>query len=297
MAQDEFLAYITERKGVIDRELDAATQPADTRPQVIFDSMRHTLLSGGKRLRPITCLAVYEMYRKDVARVMKVALAMEMIHASSLILDDLPCMDDGALRHGVETNHRVFGEDIAILAAKGLLNLAYELAGRAVSEKAVPERQAARVLLELTQSVGTDGIIGGQAIDLQSEGRSIDFETLEYIHSHKTGALFIAAARLGAMVAGARERDILAITSYAKNLGLAFQITDDLLDVEGSPEETGKDRGADSNKTTFVSFCGVEEAHRLVGDLIAVSLDALAPFGDRAIRLRQLAEFVKVRRK
>lgn len=296
MNSESFVDYIVRRKTDIDRELAALVTPGAVRPAVVYESMRHTLLSGGKRLRPITCLAVYEMYRKDSERVLPVALAMELIHTSSLILDDLPCMDDGRMRHGQQTNHLVFGEDIAILASKALLNMAFELPARLLDEKRLPQRLAARVFLELTNAIGPDGIIGGQVIDLESEGKAIDFETLEYIHSHKTGALFIGAARLGAIAAGARERDLAAITTYAKNLGLAFQITDDVLDIAGDPSVTGKDHGADLNKTTFVSFCGVDEARRLVDDLLKVSMEALQPFGDKAERLVQLAEFVKERK-
>ena len=215
---------------------------------------------------------------------------MELVHASSLILDDLPSMDDAPLRRGRKANHLEFGEAIAILAAFGLLNLAYGTLAR-VYEPAL----ASRVSALLADAIGLDGLIGGQAADLLATEQQIDFEMLERIHRGKTGALFSAAATAGALVAGAQADAIGSLAAYAKNLGLAFQIIDDLLDVEGNPAETGKAVREDAKKTTFVSFSGVTGARQLATELCQTADRALTPFGRRADRLRELSAFVAAR--
>jgi geranylgeranyl pyrophosphate synthase len=212
---------------------------------------------------------------------------MELVHASSLILDDLPSMDDAPLRRGQRTNHLEFGEAIAILAAFGLLNLAFGTLARTY-EPAV----AARLVAILSDAVGSDGLIGGQAADLLATDRHISFETLEQIHRGKTGALFSAAAAAGGIVSGASAEVIRSLSAYAKNLGLAFQIIDDLLDVEGDPKETGKATREDAKKTTFVSFSGIDGARQLALELCQTADRALEPFGRRADRLRELSQFV-----
>jgi geranylgeranyl pyrophosphate synthase len=188
--------------------------------------------------------------------------------------------------------HRVVGEANAILAAVALLNLAFARVAEAEGLRERVRRQAAQ---GLTRAIGSSGLIGGQVADLAATGRKLDLDALEYVHSHKTGALFQAAAELGALGAGGRERDLEALRRYAKNLGLAFQITDDLLDYSGNPSITGKDAGLDRDKTTFVNLCGIDGARQLVDELIAASVAALAPFGKRAGRLTALAEMVRER--
>jgi geranylgeranyl diphosphate synthase type II len=215
-----------------------------------------------------------------------------MVHACSLILDDLPCMDDANLRRGRPTAHRVFGESTAILAAFALLNAGFELVHKA---EGLREKGRRQITLQLAQALGPQGLSGGQLADLESTGRQLDLEALEFIHSHKTGALFIAAAEMGALAAGARPRELASLHRYAKNLGLAFQITDDLLDYSGSPEVTGKDAGLDRNKTTFVDLCGIDGSRRLVDELIDASVGALAPFGKRGEIFIALAELVRCR--
>jgi geranylgeranyl diphosphate synthase type II len=212
---------------------------------------------------------------------------MELVHASSLILDDLPSMDDAPLRRGRRTNHLEFGEAIAILAAFGLLDLAFGTLAREYE----PEL-AARLATLVSDAVGPDGLIGGQALDLLATEQQITFETLERIHRGKTGALFGASATAGALTAGAPPDAVAALAAFAKNLGLAFQIVDDLLDVEGDPAETGKAVRADARKTTFVSFSGVQGARTLARELCQSADRALAPFGRRADRLRELSAFV-----
>jgi geranylgeranyl diphosphate synthase type II len=215
-----------------------------------------------------------------------------MVHTSSLILDDLPSMDNATLRRGRPTLHAVAGEANAILAAVGLLNGAFALIQEA---PALSDRARGRASARLADAVGAAGLIGGQVADLEATGRKIDLDALEYIHSHKTGALFIAAAELGAIAAAGRARDVEALGRYAKNVGLAFQITDDLLDYSGNPGTTGKDAGLDRNRTTFVNLCGIDGARRLVDELIDASLDALAPLSRRAEILAGLAAMVRDR--
>ncbi len=254
-------------------------------------AMAYTVLAPSKQVRAVLVLLCAELCRGNTARAIPAAAAIELVHASSLILDDLPSMDDAPLRRGRRASHLEFGEAVAILAAFGLLNRAYgELA------RAYDPPLASRMTVLLSDAVGPDGLIGGQALDLRATDKAIDFEALERIHRGKTGALFVAAAACGAVVAGAAAEPIASLSAYAKNLGLAFQIVDDLLDVAGNPSETGKAVRADARKTTFVSFSGVDGARQLAAELCQTADRALAPFGSRADRLRELSAFVAGRR-
>jgi geranylgeranyl diphosphate synthase type II len=254
-------------------------------------AMAYTVLAPSKQVRAVLVLLCAELCRGHAARAVPAAAAIELVHASSLILDDLPSMDNAPLRRGRRASHLEFGEAVAILAAFGLLNLAYGAIARAYDPPI-----GARMASMIADAVGPDGLIGGQALDLQATDRPIDFETLERIHRGKTGALFVAAAACGALTAGAAAEPIAALSAYAKNLGLAFQIVDDLLDVAGDPSETGKAIRADARKTTFVSFSGVDGARQLATELCDTADRALAPFGAKADRLRQLSAFVAARR-
>lgn len=287
--------YLDEMRAWIDTELRRRLPPADTYPPRLHQALHYTLMHPGKRLRPIVCLAVGSIFGASGGELIAAACAVEMVHTSSLILDDLPCMDDASLRRGHPTCHRVYGEATAILAAVALLNGAFRIIAEEAPAGRGADRLVRRILDRLSASIGPSGILGGQSIDLESVGRTLDFETLEYIHSHKTGSLFICAAEIGALVGGAPQAEMSAISAYAKNLGLAFQVTDDLLDEAGTPEITGKDAGLDRDKTTFVTFAGREGARRLVDDLIEAALHALEPFRGRASRLAEIAELVRVR--
>jgi geranylgeranyl pyrophosphate synthase len=219
-----------------------------------------------------------------------------MVHTASLILDDLPSMDDAKTRRGRPTCHVAHGESTAILAAFALINRAFEIL--AEGWPGGPDAtQRAAIARELARAIGQDGMIAGQSVDLLMTDREIDFPTLEFIHSRKTGALFTASAALGALSARARPAELAAIVTYAKNLGLAFQIVDDLIDVTGGVAEAGKDVGKDVKKTTFVSFSGIEGARALARELIAASEAALVPFAARAEPLRELARYVVTRRR
>jgi geranylgeranyl diphosphate synthase, type II len=254
-------------------------------------SMAYTALAPSKQVRAVLVLLCAELCRGDAARAVPAAASIELVHAASLILDDLPSMDNAPLRRGRRANHLEFGEATAILAAFGLLNLAYGALARSYEPPL-----AARMASLLSDAVGPDGLIGGQELDLRATDREITFETLERIHRGKTGALFVAAAACGALTAGAAAEPIAALTAYAKNLGLAFQIVDDLLDVAGTTADTGKAVRADARKTTFVSFSDPDGARQLAAELCDTADRALAPFGAAGDRLRELSSFVASRR-
>lgn len=286
----------------MERRLPGLLPAEDERPESVHRAMRYAALGAGKRVRPVLTLAVVEMFGggDDDEAVVDVACAVELVHASSLVLDDLPSMDDAELRRGRPTVHRAFGEATAILAAFGLLNLAFQRLADAAQRLALSRYAPEDLVHHLADAIGTAGLIGGQTLDLEStpadlppyDGGHGALERLEYVHSHKTGALFLAAGELGAMAADARRRDLESVGRYAKNLGLAFQIEDDLLDALATPEETGKDVRKDTGKTTFVSLLGVDGARALADELLAFAIDSLEPLGRRADPLRALAEFV-----
>lgn len=250
-------------------------------------AMAYTALAPSKQVRAVLVMLCAELCRGNASRAVCAAAAIELVHSASLVLDDLPSMDDAPLRRGRRANHLEFGEAVAILAAFGLLNLAYGAIARAYDPPI-----AARMSALIADAVGPEGLIGGQALDLRATDQPTDFEMLERIHRGKTGALFVAAAACGALTAGAAAEPIAALTAYAKNLGLAFQIVDDLLDVSGDPSQTGKAVRADARKTTFVSFSGVAGARQLAAELCETADRALAPFGAKADRLRELSAFV-----
>ena len=265
----------------------------DLRPEQVHRAMRYAVLSPGKRIRPMLALAAAEMLGGKPEDALDLACAVEFVHCCSLVLDDLPSMDDAQLRRGRPTLHREFGEDVALLAAFALLNRGYALVAEASQRLNLSRYSPEELLHQLAQAIGTEGLIGGQALDLESGAGSPALTELEYIHSHKTGALFLAAAELGAMAVDARRRDLEAIGAFAKNLGLAFQIEDDLLDVLATSAETGKDAGQDASKATFVKLLGVAGARSLADELLEFALASVAPFGRKAEVLRALVDFVR----
>jgi geranylgeranyl diphosphate synthase type II len=285
----ELPTFIASHIAAIEHELDRVTPAASERPEALHRAMRYTLFAPSKRVR-----AVLTLLSADVCgvgdRALPAAAAIELIHASSLILDDLPALDNANLRRGRPSNHVAHGEAMALMAAFNLFNLAF-----ATVADAYDPLLAKQIAGLLATSVGSAGLIGGEVEDLLATETAISFEALEIIHRWKTGALFVAAATAGALTAGARGDQVAALASYAKNLGLAFQIVDDLLDVEGDPAVTGKPKLADARKTTFVSFSGVDGAHELATELCHTAVRALAVFGPRADRLRELATFVAKR--
>jgi geranylgeranyl diphosphate synthase type II len=258
----------------------------------VVEAMRYTLLAPSKRVRAILAMFAADVCSPSGAvRARSAACAIEAIHAASLMLDDLPSMDNAPLRRGRPAAHIAFGEAVTILAAFGLLNAAFASLARSYEPPL-----ASRLADVAGDAIGLDGLVAGQAEDVLATDASINFDTLERIHRRKTGALFGAAAVAGGMTAGGNEYELAALSAYAKNLGLAFQIVDDLLDVTGNPAETGKATRADARKTTFVSFSGVAGARQLAGELCDTAIAALAPFGSRATGLTELARFVAARR-
>jgi geranylgeranyl diphosphate synthase, type II len=277
-------AFFFDYQRRIETELRRLVPPEGQR---VPQAMAYTVHSPSKRVRAVLTMLSAELCGGAADRALPAAAAIELVHASSLILDDLPAMDDAPLRRGRPSNHLEFGEPIAILAAFGLLNLSYGVIARAYE----PVLASALSTL-VSAAVGPDGLIGGQAADLMATDSQISFETLEQIHRGKTGALFVASATAGALTSGAGADQQQWLAAFAKNLGLAFQIVDDLLDVEGDPAETGKAIKADLKKTTFVSFSGVAGARLLAAELCQTADRALAPFGRRADRVRKLSAFV-----
>ena len=253
----------------------------------VEQAMAYTLHASSKRVRAVLVMLAAELCGGGVPRALTAACVMVMVHAASLILDDLPSMDNAPLRRGKPANHVAYGEAIAILAAFGLLDAAFGLVARTYEPPL-----AVKMTALMADAVGSQGLIGGQAADLLATDQQITFEMLERIHRGKTGALFSAAATAGAMTADGPDGSIGALQAFAKNLGLAFQIIDDLLDVEGTPEITGKPIREDLKKTTFVSFSGVTGARQLATELCHTADLALERFGRRAQRLRELSAFV-----
>jgi len=292
----ELDSYLKERVAIIERELHKAVAESDGPASRLFDAMRYSLLAGGKRLRPVLALAACEAVGGRIEAAMGLACAIEMIHTYSMIHDDLPCMDDDDLRRGRPTNHKVYGEAIATLAGDALLTDAFKVA--ACSTAPVDPAPVLQTVVELAEAAGSAGMVAGQAIDLLGEGQQLDLGQLEYLHGKKTGALFVAAVRGGARLGGADQSQLEALTDYARVLGLAFQVIDDLLDVESSIEQMGKRTQKDQahGKATYPAIVGVEKSRELARELERRALKALSAFGERAEPLRHLASFAVERK-
>ena len=258
---------------------------------VLRESMEYSLMAGGKRLRPVLLMAAADAVGADGTKFLPVACALEMIHTYSLIHDDLPAMDDDDYRRGKLTNHMVYGDAVAILAGDALLTLAFTVILR---QRDVSAETLLRVVDEISRAAGAEGMVGGQVLDLRAEGVRISMEELRRVHMGKTGALFHAALRSGAILAGATEKQLAALTSYADHFGLAFQITDDILDVVGTSEEIGKPVGSDekNHKSTYVSLTSLEEAQELARRTAEEAEKALSIFGTEADFLRDLVAYL-----
>ena len=293
-------AYLKAGKKVIDDALERYLPGEDNFPPLIFKAMRYSLFAGGKRIRPVLCLAAVEALGANelCPSVLPVACALEMIHTYSLIHDDLPAMDDDDCRRGIQTSHRVFGEDIAILAGDALLTEAFSLMSRKELMEGIPPDRILAVIREIAVAAGCLGMIGGQVADVRSEATSVDAETLYFIHTRKTGAMILASVKAGALLAGAGQKNLDALSTYGRNIGLAFQIVDDILNVEGDRLITGKSTGSDVSrgKVTFPAVFGLEESRRRAGELVEQALSAVSGFDDRASALRMLARHIMERR-
>ncbi|MFO8015695.1 MAG: polyprenyl synthetase family protein [Candidatus Woesearchaeota archaeon] len=280
----ELQEYLKERKKLVDEALDRFLPEKNDYPPALHKAMRHSIFAGGKRLRPIIALAVADLLGFDRKEMMATACALEMTHTSLLILDDLPCMDDANMRRHKPCCHKEYGEDIAILASTSLVFRAFEI---------VDDTEASR---EIAVCLGSKGVCGGQAVDLEFMNKDTDAEILEYIHDHKTGALFVGAVKAACAKAKAPEDKKEALVDYAKKLGLMFQIKDDLLDTESTSEELGKDTNKDGKKNTFVTHYGAEKAREMMKKNMWDAIKALQPFEGEAEILVEIARFVGDRR-
>ena len=286
--------YLKERQVQVEAYMQTLA-PAQSGPlSRMMESMRYSLFAGGKRLRPILLLAAADTVGGDGRQFLHSACALEMIHTYSLIHDDLPAMDDDDYRRGRLTNHKVFGDGMAVLAGDGLLTMAFETL---LSQPGVTPEIRTRVALEVAQAAGPFGMVGGQAIDLGSEGQQPTPEIMTLMHRLKTGALFRASLRAGALLAGGSAEAVQKLTEYAEQFGLAFQITDDILDVTGTEAVLGKPIGSDekNHKATYVSMYSLSEAQTMAKEAVARSIGALEEFGDQAWVLRSLAEYLLTR--
>ena len=316
MTPEELRQYLEERRLLVDEALERYLPGAGDHPKEIHEAVRYSVFAGGKRLRPILILAAAEAAGGQVEQALAAAAAIELIHTYSLIHDDLPVMDDDDFRRGRLTCHKVYGEAMAILAGDALLTQAFILlslapplrqsSGQASGQAEQPEttdtqgsaEARLKVIQEIAQAAGSKGMVGGQVVDILHEDREVDLPTLEYLHAHKTGALIRACLRVGGLLASAASEQMEALTRYGERIGLAFQIVDDILDLEGSLEALGKRAGSDlrKKKATFPALLGIEESRRWAHRLVSEAKQAVVIFGDRGAALQAIAEFVVTRR-
>ncbi|MEM7795258.1 MAG: geranylgeranyl diphosphate synthase CrtE [Cyanobacteria bacterium P01_C01_bin.118] len=286
--------YLTTKRDEVEVALEQSL--AVVYPETIYESMRYSLMAGGKRLRPILCLATCELLGGALTQAMPTACALEMVHTMSLIHDDLPAMDNDDYRRGKLTNHKVYGDDVAILAGDALLAYAFEFI--ADQTKNVPASSVLEVIRRLGKAVGAAGLVGGQIVDLASEGKpDTSIETLNFIHMHKTAALLEVSVVSGAILAGAESDMVERLSRYANNIGLAFQIVDDILDITSTQEELGKSIGKDvqAQKATYPSIWGLDESRKQADALIQSAKDELAPFGYLKQPLVEIADYITAR--
>ena len=291
--------YLQEKEDIVNKALDTLLPKEDEFPQRLHKAMRYSVFAGGKRIRPILAIAAAEVFGKTAANVINIACAIELIHTYSLIHDDLPAIDNDDLRRGLPTNHKVFGEAIALLAGDALLTKAFQIMSQA---SAVSGQQSALLLKsihEIAKAAGSTGMVGGQVVDIESEGKEVAFPVLEYIHIHKTGELILASVKAGAILAGAENKELETITRYGEAIGLAFQIADDIIDVEGNKEDVGKNIGGDAKKgkVTYPSLLGVDESRKRAKELVDMAITALKDFDRKAEPLREIARYIVERRK
>jgi geranylgeranyl diphosphate synthase, type II len=298
MNRDSLKNYLEARKKIVDEALDRYLPGEDQYPPDVFKSVRYSLFAGGKRIRPILCMAAAEAVGGEIARVLPVACALELIHTYSLIHDDLPAMDDDDYRRGMLTNHKVFGEWMAVLAGDALLTEAFRLMSERPLQKNISPEKLLDVIGEIAVAAGYFGMVGGQVVDKQSEGTAIDPDTLHYIHTHKTGAMIITSVRAGALLSDAAETDLDALSSYGRHIGLAFQIADDILNVEGDRKLMGKGTGSDAErgKLTYPALVGLEASREKTRELVESALSAIGRLDDRAAPLRMIASYIVERK-
>jgi geranylgeranyl diphosphate synthase type II len=287
--------FFEEDHGLVDAELERLLPAENERPSLIHRAMRYSVFAGGKRVRPILCIEAFRIFSDETPAVLPVACAMEFIHTYSLIHDDLPALDNDDLRRGRPTCHKKFGEAMAILAGDALLTLAFE----ALAGAPVPQAERVALIREVASAAGTrEGMVGGQVADLEAEGKDVTPELLEYIHRSKTAALIRASILSGAIAGGASQADQDRLRTFGGLIGWAFQVTDDILDVEESSSALGKTAGKDQaqQKATYPALFGLKKSHDFARELAARAMGALETFGARAANLRELGEFLVLRR-
>lgn len=291
--------YLAKKRAVVDEALkDLFPEPRGPAADVV-KAMAYSLFAGGKRLRPILCMAGAEAVGGKGHIVLPVACALELIHTYSLIHDDLPVMDDDDLRRGKPTSHKVFGEAVALLAGDGLLTEAFHLMSGAGPDEGIEPLSLLRVIRLVAAAAGHEGMVGGQVVDIQSEGKQVEPHILEFIHTHKTGALIAASVTSGAILGGGRDEEVEAMARYGRHIGLAFQVADDILDVEGDSKKLGKGVGGDARKKkiTYPSVVGLSSSKEIQKALIEQAVDALRSFDEKATPLRRIAVYMIERKK
>ncbi|HZP33151.1 MAG TPA: farnesyl diphosphate synthase [Candidatus Acidoferrales bacterium] len=288
-------AFFEQDHRLVDAELDRLLPPEKARPPLIHRAMRYSIFAGGKRVRPILCIEAFRIFSDEITSVLPVACSLEFIHTYSLIHDDLPALDNDDLRRGQPTCHKKFGEAMAILAGDALLTLAFERLAAAP----IPPAQGVALIKEIASAAGTiDGMVGGQVADLEAGGKQVTPEMLQYIHCSKTAALIRASIVSGAIAGGACPQDLERLRTFGGLIGWAFQVTDDILDVEESSAALGKTAGKDQaqQKATYPALFGLKKSHEFARDLATRAITTLEPFGARAANLRELGEFLVLRR-
>ncbi len=295
----DFKIEMNKYKTEVEVELEKYIRKQACPERILNSSMEYSLMAGGKRLRPILVLATYKLFKSDIEKCMPYAVAIEMVHNFSLIHDDLPAIDNDNIRHGKLTNHKKFNESTAILAGDGLLNNGYILISEDLIKTKDKDELEKKLKVFNEFSIAVDRMIAGEYVDTEFEGKKISEEYLEYTHKNKTGALLKLCVRMGAILAGASLEELEKLTNYAENIGLAFQIKDDILSVEGNELITGKPVGNDEarGKCTYVSKYGLEEAKKILNDITKEAIQNLEEFGEKAEFLKGLAEFIKTRNK
>lgn len=291
--------YIKERCALVDSRLIMAMPAENELPFSLYKAMRYSTFAGGKRIRPILLLAACEAVGGELSAALPAACAMEMIHTYSLIHDDLPAMDNDDFRRGNPTNHKVFGEAVAILAGDALLTQAFILLSSPFLASSVNPERILRVIHEFANAAGSRGMVGGQIVDMESEGKKdLELPTVQFIHTHKTGALIKASVKSGAILGGADDRTLISIIRYGEAIGLAYQIADDILDIESTTAEIGKDAGSDlaRGKATYPAVIGINESRRRAQEFLEIALDAIADLDDKAEPLRGLASYILARK-
>ncbi len=298
MPQVNIKEYFEQKAILVNRALGSFLLPENEYPPTIHAALRYSVLNGGKRFRPILAIATSEMLGGSIKDVLPCACAIELIHCYSLVHDDLPCMDNDDFRRGRPTTHRQYGEPIAILAGNALVTVAFEIMCNSNSKTIKQTRRLHKVMVEIGVAAGMQGMVVGQAADLESENKDISKKMLAYIHAHKTGALISSSVRVGALISNTTPAQLKRLTGYGKKLGLLFQITDDILDIESTQEKRGKKVGGDieRGKATYPKLHGMKNAKQLVEDLILGCQQDLKPFGKKADILRAISDYVGHRR-